>query len=56
MADALLGLKFLRALPYVDSKDVAVIGHSLEVRSRAIGEREPNLRALVVLLRSRLQL
>src|SRR5216683_5870802 len=28
MADALSGLKFLRALPYVDAKDVAAIGHS----------------------------
>src|SRR5712692_11549057 len=27
MADALSGLKFLRALPYVDAGDVAVVGH-----------------------------
>jgi len=28
MADARSGLKFLRALPYVDARDIAVIGHS----------------------------
>jgi cephalosporin-C deacetylase-like acetyl esterase len=28
MADALSGLKFLRELPYVDARDVAVVGHS----------------------------
>ena len=34
MDDALAGLKFLRALPYVDGRNVAVIGTRLEVRSR----------------------
>jgi dipeptidyl aminopeptidase/acylaminoacyl peptidase len=28
MEDALSGLKFLRALPYVDARNIAVIGHS----------------------------
>ena len=34
MDDALSGLKFLRALPYVDARDVAAVGHSFGGRSR----------------------
>jgi carboxymethylenebutenolidase len=49
MADALAGLKFLRALPYVDAQDVAVIGHSFGGSLTVLmAEREPNLRAVVV--------
>ena len=49
MDDALSALKFLRALPYVDSKDVAVIGHSFGGSLTVLlAEREPNLRAVVV--------
>jgi carboxymethylenebutenolidase len=49
MGDALSGLKFLRALPYVDSQDVAAIGHSFGGSLTVVlAEREPNLRALVV--------
>lgn len=49
MADALSGLKFLRALPYVDAQDVAVIGHSFGGSlTLLLAEREPNLRAIVV--------
>jgi carboxymethylenebutenolidase len=47
--DALSGLKFLRALPYVDAQDVAVIGHSFGGSLTVLlAEREPNLRAVVV--------
>ena len=49
MDDALSALKFLRALPYVDSKDVAVIGHSFGGSLTVLlAEREPNLRAVVI--------
>lgn len=49
MDDALSGLKFLRALPYVDAKDVGVIGHSFGGSLTVLmAEREPNLRAVVV--------
>jgi carboxymethylenebutenolidase len=49
MADALSGLKFLRALPYVDARDVAVIGDSFGGSLTVLlAEREPNLRAVVV--------
>jgi carboxymethylenebutenolidase len=49
MDDALSGLKFLRALPYVVSKDVAVIGHSFGGSLAVLlAEREPNLRAIIV--------
>ena len=49
MADAQSGLKFLRALPYVDARDVAVIGHSFGGSLTVLmAEREPDLRAVVV--------
>jgi dienelactone hydrolase len=49
MADALAALKFLRALPYVDARDVAAIGHSFGGSLTVLlAEREPNLRAVVV--------
>jgi carboxymethylenebutenolidase len=49
MDDALSALKFLRALPYVDAQDVAVIGHSFGGSLTVLlAEREPNLRAVVV--------
>ncbi len=50
MDDALSGLKFLRALSYVDARDVAAIGHSFG-RSLTVllAEREPNSRVAVVL-------
>jgi len=49
MGDALSALKFLRALPYVDAKDVALIGHSFGGSLAVLmAEREPNLRAVVV--------
>ena len=49
MDDALSGLKFLRALPYVDARDVAAIGHSFGGSLTVLlAEREPNLRAVVV--------
>jgi dienelactone hydrolase len=49
MTDALSGLKFLRALPYVDVHDVAAIGHSFGGSLTVLlAEREPNLRAIVV--------
>jgi carboxymethylenebutenolidase len=49
MADALSGLNFLRALPDVDARDVAVIGHSFGGSLTVLlAEREPNLRAVVV--------
>jgi dienelactone hydrolase len=49
MDDAVSGLKFLRALPYVDAKDVAAIGHSFGGSLTVLlAEREPSLRAVVV--------
>lgn len=49
MADAQSGLKFLRALPYVDARDVAVVGHSFGGSLTVLlAEREANLRAVVV--------
>jgi len=49
MADALSGLKFLRALPYVDAGDVAAVGHSFGGSLTVLlAEREPSLRAIVV--------
>src|SRR5258707_3184721 len=49
MADALSGLKFLRELPYVDARDVAVVGHSFGGSlTLLLAEREPSLRAVVV--------
>src|SRR6266852_8599439 len=49
MDDALSGLKFLRALPYVDARDVAAVGHSFGGSLTVLlAEREPNLRAVVV--------
>jgi len=49
MDDALSGLKFLRALPYVDVRNVAAIGHSFGGSLTVLlAEREPNLRAVVV--------
>jgi len=49
MDDALSGLKFLRALPYVDARNVAAIGDSFGGSLTVLlAEREPNLRAVVV--------
>jgi carboxymethylenebutenolidase len=49
MDDTLCGLKFLRALPYVDPKDVAAVGHSFGGSlTLLLAEREPSLRAVVV--------
>lgn len=49
MEDALSGLKFLRSLPYVDAKDVALVGQSFGGSLTVLmAEREPNLRAVVV--------
>lgn len=49
MADAVSGLKFLRALPYVNARDVAAIGHSFGGSLTVLlAEREPNLRAVLV--------
>jgi carboxymethylenebutenolidase len=49
MDDALSSLKFLRALSYVDAKDVAVVGHSFGGSLTVLmAEREANLRAVVV--------
>jgi dienelactone hydrolase len=49
MADAESALQYLRALPYVDARDVAVIGHSFGGSLTVLlAEREPNLRAVVV--------
>jgi len=49
MDDALSALKLLRAVPYVDSKDVAAIGHSFGGSLTVLlAERDPNLRAVVI--------
>jgi len=49
MDDTLAALKFLRALPYVDPKDVAAVGHSFGGSLTVLlAEREPGLRAVVV--------
>ena len=49
MTDAQAALTFLRALPYVDAADVAVVGHSFGGSLTVLlAEREPNLRAVVV--------
>jgi carboxymethylenebutenolidase len=49
MDDALSGLKFLRALPYVDSGRLGVVGHSFGGSLTVLlAEREPKLRAVVV--------
>jgi carboxymethylenebutenolidase len=49
MGDALSGLKFLRALPYVDAQNVAAIGDSFGGSLTVLlAEREPNLRSVVV--------
>lgn len=49
MDDALSGLTFLRALPYVDARNIALVGHSFGGSLTVLlAEREPNLRAVVV--------
>jgi len=49
MSDALAGLAFLRALPEVDARNVAVIGHSFGGSlTLLMAEREPSLRAVVI--------
>jgi carboxymethylenebutenolidase len=49
MSDALSGLTFLRALPSVDARDVALIGHSFGGSlTLLMAEREPDLRAVVI--------
>jgi dienelactone hydrolase len=49
MADARAALVFLRARPYVDAGDVALVGNSFGGSLTVLmAEREPNLRAVVV--------
>lgn len=49
MSDALSGLAFLRALPEVDARDVALVGHSFGGSLTVLlAERDSNLRAVVV--------
>jgi carboxymethylenebutenolidase len=49
MADARAALAFLRARPYVDAGDVALVGHSFGGSLTVLmAEREQNLRAVVV--------
>ena len=49
MSDALSGLAFLRTLPEVDARDVAVIGHSFGGSlTLLLAEREQTLRAVVI--------
>src|SRR4030081_1321873 len=53
MEDALSVLKVLRALPYVDARNVAAIVHSFGVSLAVLlAEHEPNLRAVVVFSRA----
>jgi carboxymethylenebutenolidase len=49
MGDAQAALAFLRARPYVDAGDIALVGHSFGGSlTLLMAEREPNLRAVVV--------
>ena len=49
MDDALSGLKFLRSLPYVDARNIALVGHSFGGSLTVLlAEREPNVRAVVI--------
>jgi carboxymethylenebutenolidase len=49
MTDADAGLAFLRALPEVDTRKVAIVGHSFGGSLTILqSEREPNLRAVVI--------
>jgi carboxymethylenebutenolidase len=49
MTDARAALAFLRARPYVDAGDVALVGHSFGGSLTVLmAEREPNLRAVVI--------
>jgi carboxymethylenebutenolidase len=49
MVDALAALKFLRALPEVNARNIGVIGHSFGGSLTVfIAEREPDLRAIVL--------
>ncbi|HEY6766064.1 MAG TPA: alpha/beta fold hydrolase [Candidatus Sulfotelmatobacter sp.] len=49
MSDALSGLAFLRTLPDVDPRNVALVGHSFGGSlTLLMAEREPNVRAVVV--------
>ena len=49
LSDALSGLALLRALPEVDARNVAVIGHSFGGSlTLLLAEREPNLQAVVI--------
>ena len=49
MSDAISGLPFLRALPEVDARKVALVGHSFGGSlTLLMAEREPNLRAIVI--------
>jgi carboxymethylenebutenolidase len=49
MSDAVAGLAFLRTLPKVDARRVAIVGHSFGASLTILeAEREPNLRAMVI--------
>jgi dienelactone hydrolase len=49
MSDALAGLAFVRALPDVDARNIAVVGHSFGGSlTLLLAEREPGLRAVVI--------
>jgi carboxymethylenebutenolidase len=49
MADARAGLAFLRALPEVDTHNIAAVGHSFGGSlTLLLAEREPTLRAIVI--------
>lgn len=49
MADAVSGLSFLRALPYVDAGNVATVGHSFGGSlTLLLAEHEPKLRAVII--------